>query len=68
MCLLCNDDAAYLAYMNYLDAMQRQGEAADPEKAMGAVLDQLERADKAKRDKPENDMTLSPFFCSPVNK
>ncbi len=68
MCLLCNDEAAYLAYMNYLDAMQRKGEAADPKKAMGAVLDELEKADKAKRDAPENDMTLSPFFCSPVNK
>jgi hypothetical protein len=48
--------------------MERQGKAADPDKAMDAVLDQLQAADKAKADAPENDKTLSPFFCSPVNK
>ena len=47
MCLLCDDEKAYQAYMNYLDAMERQGKVADPDKAMDAVLDQLEAADKA---------------------
>lgn len=70
MCLLCDDEKAYQAYMNYLDAMERQGKAADPDKAMDAVLDQLEAADKAraKQDDPASDKTLSPFFCSPINK
>ena len=72
MCLLCDDEKAYQAYMNYLDAMERQGKAADPDKAMDAVLDALEAADKAgnkaPRDDPANDKTLSPFFCSPVDK
>jgi hypothetical protein len=70
MCLLCDDEKAYQAYMNYLDAMERQGKAADPDKAVDAVLDQLEAADKAraKQDDPANDKTLSPFFCSPINK
>jgi hypothetical protein len=82
MCLLCDDEKAYQAYMNYLDAMERQGKAADPDKAVNAVLDQLEAADKAraedgvkagvkdgvKADDPANDKTLSPFFCSPINK
>ena len=72
MCLLCDDEKAYQAYMNYLDAMERQGKAADPDKAMGAVLDQLEATDKARNrisgDDPANDKTLSPFFCSPVDK
>jgi hypothetical protein len=72
MCLLCDDEKAYAAYMNYLDAMERQGKAADPDKAMDAVLDLLEAADKANakklRDDPANDKTLSPFFCSPVDK
>jgi hypothetical protein len=68
MCLLCDDEKAYQAYMNYLDAMERQGKPADPEKAMDAVLDQLEAAGKARADDPGNDKTLSPFFCSPVNK
>jgi hypothetical protein len=73
MCLLCDDEKAYMAYMNYLDAMERQGKAADPAKAVDAVLDQLEAADKARangltQDDPANDKTLSPFFCSPINK
>jgi hypothetical protein len=52
--------------------MERQGKVADPDKAVDAVLDALEAADragnKALRDDPANDKTLSPFFCSPVNK
>jgi hypothetical protein len=70
MCLLCDDEKAYQAYMNYLDAMERQGKAADPDRAIDAVLDQLEAQDRerAKRDDPANDKTLSPFFCSPINK
>jgi hypothetical protein len=69
MCLLCDDEKAYAAYMNYLDAMERQGKAADPDKAMDAVLDALEASDKTrKQDDPANDKTLSPFFCSPVDK
>jgi hypothetical protein len=71
MCLLCDDEKAYQAYMNYLDAMERQGKAADPDKAVDAVLDALEAANNTRgnlRDDPANDKTLSPFFCSPVNK
>ena len=33
MCLLCDDEKAYQAYMNYLDAMERQGKTADPDEA-----------------------------------
>ena len=73
MCMLCDDEKAYQAYMNYLDAMERQGKAADPQLAVNAVLDQLEAADKSRKDDPAqvdpaNDKTLSPFFCSPINK
>jgi hypothetical protein len=83
MCLLCDDEKAYQAYMDYLDAMERQGKAADPEKAVDAVLDQLEAQDKTEAkargknnnkknnlfgDDPAQDKTLSPFFCSPINK
>ena len=35
---------------------------------MSAVLDKLEADAKARHDSPEDDKTLSPFFCSPVNK
>jgi hypothetical protein len=70
MCLLCDDEKAYQAYMHYLDTMERQGKAADPNAVMQTVLDQLEAADKArvKTDDPADDKTLSPFFCSPINK
>jgi hypothetical protein len=70
MCLLCDDEKAYQAYMNYLDAMERQGKAADPNLAVEAVLDQLQAAGKIRKpqDDPANDKTLSPFFCSPINK
>ena len=70
MCLLCDDEKAYQAYMNYLDAMARQGSNADPDKAVDAVLDQLqaEAQTRANQDDPANDKTLSPFFCSPINK
>jgi hypothetical protein len=68
MCLLCEDEKAYQAYMNYLDQMERQGKTADPDKAVDAVLDALQAADQARRDDPANDKTLSPFFCSPVTK
>ena len=70
MCLLCDDEKAYQAYMDFLDAMRLQGKDADPDKAIDAVLDQLEAQDRerAKKDDPANDKTLSPFFCSPINK
>ncbi len=48
MCLLCDDEKAYQAYMNYLDAMERQGKAADPDKAMDAVLDALEANERTR--------------------
>ena len=70
MCMLCDDEKAYQAYMDFLDAMRLQGKDADPDKAIDAVLDQLEAQDRerAKKDDPADDKTLSPFFCSPINK
>jgi hypothetical protein len=68
--MLCDDERAYQAYMDFLDAMRKQGKTADPDKAIDAVLDQLEAVDRerAKKDDPADDKTLSPFFCSPINK
>jgi hypothetical protein len=74
MCMLCDDERAYQAYMDFLDAMRLQGKTADPDKAIDAVLDKLEAQDRerakksAMQDDPANDKTLSPFFCSPINK
>jgi hypothetical protein len=65
--MLCDDEKAYAAYMNYLDAMERQGKVADPDKAMDAALEASDKT-RAKQDDPANDKTLSPFFCSPVDK
>jgi hypothetical protein len=72
MCLMCDDEASYKAYMDYLDAVARRaGEgAANPDEAIDKLLDRLEADDRAKAQaaaRPENDKTLSPFFCSPVN-
>jgi hypothetical protein len=68
MCLLCGDETAYRAYMDYLDVKERQGETADSDKAMEAVLDKLQADDKIRATDPRNDRTLSPFFCSAVVK
>jgi len=56
--------------MDFLDAMEKQGKQADPDKAIDAVLDALEANERTrpKQDDPANDKTLSPFFCSPINK
>jgi hypothetical protein len=69
MCLLCDDQTVYQAYMAYVAEMERQGQEFDPDKAMDAALDAVERAErKIVRDTPANDKTLSPFFCSPVDR
>ena len=70
MCLLCEDERAYQAYMNYLDAMERRGKAAEPQGAVNVVLDRFKAEDKApgRKDDPKNDKTLSLFFCSPINR
>lgn len=74
MCLLCDDEKAYAAYMAYLDAMERQGKNASPDAAVDAVLDAMSAASS----KPVADTTLSvhtpnlspppsPFSCKPVD-
>lgn len=68
MCLLCGDEKAYRAYMDYLDATERRGETADPDKAIDAVLDKLQADDKIRVADPRNDRTLSVFACSRVDR
>jgi hypothetical protein len=75
MCMLCDDEKSYQLYMDYLDQMERQGGVKDVDKALDVILDKVQAAqeaqaaeDRKRRDAPENDKTLSPFFCSPVNK
>ena len=38
MCMMCQDEKAYQAYMAYLDAKEKAGEMADPDKAMDEIL------------------------------
>jgi hypothetical protein len=70
--MLCDDEKSYQLYMDYLDEMERQGKVKDVDKALDLILDKVQAAqeaeDRKRRDAPENDKTLSPFFCSPVNK
>ena len=50
---------------------RRVGEHVVGDVAVNAVLDEIEAAANAaakKKDDPANDKTLSPFFCSPINK
>jgi len=81
MCLLCDDEKAYQAYMDYLDEVERQGRRADDGKAMDAAL-------AAISGQPVVDTTLSlhtpelgsatpaavpraprsPFSCDPVDE
>ena len=63
MCLLCDDEKAYQAYMTYLDAMRRQGGEADPDKAMDAVLDAMEQS--AKQQPRRDDPAFGDFSCKP---
>ncbi|OJU29079.1 MAG: hypothetical protein BGN91_14075 [Nitrobacter sp. 62-13] len=68
MCLLCNDEKIYRTYMDHLDALKRRGETADPDKALDAVFEQFQAEEKVRAADPRNDRTLSPFFCSAVDK
>jgi hypothetical protein len=70
MCLLCEDEKAYAAYMAYLDAMERQKSelgTADPNKALDAVI-----ADIMKTETGKSEQTVFPkistFSCDPVDE
>lgn len=84
MCILCNDDAAYEAYMAYLDAMKAQGAAADPDRAMDAALDAMMANTKvednalsvhyvsgsapARKPNTPTKPPKNPFSCDPVDE
>ena len=75
MCMLCDDEKAYQAYMDYLDAMARKGAPADPDRAMDAALDAVMLSAKVEDNAlsthyvsgaapaPQN-----PFSCDPVDE
>lgn len=74
MCLLCDDEAAYQAYMAYLDAMEKQGASPDLDKAMDAALAVVAQNDKARLAKSPAGFSSnplsphSPFSCDPVDE
>ncbi len=77
MCMLCDDEKAYQAYMDYLDEMKRQGVDADPDKAMDALIDKLTREAAERNDPPpfpvrapgaSASRPASPFSCDPIEK
>ena len=76
------DNDGTLTKDEYLALVEGRFKAADPDKTVNEILDQLEAANatkanadnaKAKMNKffaddAADDKTLSPFFCSPINK
>lgn len=74
MCLLCEDEKAYKAYMDYLDAMERQGKTADPSQAMDAAAATMMATGKDIADTslsthfPTAPAPRSPFSCDPVDE
>ena len=81
MCMMCEDEKSYAAYLAYLDVIQKSGKDADPaaakEEAMNDVMKAMEQAARERwnrdpwADDAANDQTLSirtPFVCTPVEK
>jgi hypothetical protein len=72
MCLLCDDEKAYQAYMAYLDDMERQGKGADPDKAMDAAIAVMTGARVADTTLSTHTPAVStppnPFSCDSVDE
>lgn len=77
MCMLCDDEKAYQAYMDYLDAMERQGKVAGPDRAMDAALDALMLNTKVEDNALSTHYVSgaaparapkNPFSCDPVDE
>jgi hypothetical protein len=72
--MLCDDEKAYKAYMDYLDAMERQGKAADSNRAMDAAAATMMSSGKDVADTalsthyPAAPAHRSPFSCDPVDE
>jgi len=78
MCMMCEDEKSYAAYMAYLDAMQKAGKDLNSEESMAEVMKVMEDAARERWNRDPwaevdaaNDKTLSvhsPFVCTPVEK
>lgn len=76
MCMMCNDEVsyrAYLAYLDYIQAEEAAGREPDIDKAMDAaqaVIDAAGIQHKAElvNAPSQSPSPLSPFYCEPVQK
>jgi hypothetical protein len=72
MCMMCNDEVsyrAYLAYIDYIHAEEAAGREPDIDKAMDAaqaVIDAAGIDHAVQQTRPQS--PLSPFYCEPVQK
>ncbi len=66
MCILCSDEKTYAAYMEYLDAMERAGKITNPDEAIDAIIEALEKAQLQKR--PGSRPPSASFSCDPVDE
>ncbi len=80
MCMMCEDEKSYAAYLAYLDAIQKSGKEianTNPDEAIDHVIKAMEDAARERWNRDPwaedaaNDKTLSvhsPFVCTPVEK
>lgn len=77
MCMLCNDETAYRAYMDAIDAMNARGEEPDLDRAMDAAVAALKAADvgakpfakkSAKTSQKTSGDYMSAFICDPIKQ
>jgi len=80
MCMMCEDEKSYAAYVAYLDAIQKSGKDlanTNPDEAMDHVIKAMEDTARERWNRDPwaedaaNDKTLSvhsPFVCTPVEK
>ena len=69
MCILCNDDTAYRAYMDALYAMEQEGGEPDMDRALDAAVDAMKATAGAKASSRQSGADyLSAFICDPIEK
>ena len=73
MCMMCNDEVSYRAYLAYLDCIRAEeaaGREPDMDKAMDAAQAVVDAAGiRHKAELIEKPLSpLSPFYCEPVQR
>jgi hypothetical protein len=72
MCMMCNEEVsyrAYLAYVDYIEAEEAAGRTPDIDKAMDVAQAVIDAAGyKHDAQIVQSPSPLSPFYCEPVQK